>query len=331
MSVGNTKDKGNNFGNNFPFQIAMLKLLGQISTNTMGAGADYELITYSYKANKNGVGYSTGDLITRTQIVFVPTGNIVSTLWFNQSTGISLPGAPPIADIDAVLPATAVTVNNLPVILGQALMINSLAVTIASDQSALPVTNPNLDVALSTRNAEVTQLLIKALLTTIDGDTSNLDVLLSTRASEVTAALINSNIVLGNLTLNTLGTEATLLLVKALLTTIDGDTSNLDVLLSTRNAEVTQLLVKTAVEAINTKLTSTIRTPSLARVTGAGNIVAGARAVSVYNAGNANGLWLGVTIKQGEQLSYDAGAQGDTLGAFAYDGTGTELVITTIV
>ena len=139
MSVGNTKDKGNNFGNNFPFQIAMLKLLGTIATNTTGAGQDYELITYNYKANKNGAGYSTGNLITRTQIVFVPTGNIISTLWFNQSTGLTI-APPPIADIDAVLPATAVTVNNLPTVLGQALMINSLAVTIASDQSAIPVT-----------------------------------------------------------------------------------------------------------------------------------------------------------------------------------------------
>jgi hypothetical protein len=86
------------------------------------------------------------------------------------------------------MPATAVTVNNLPVVLGQALMANSLAVTIASDQSPLAVTNPNLDVALSTLNREVTQLLIQALLTTIDGDTSNLDVLLSTRASETTLA-----------------------------------------------------------------------------------------------------------------------------------------------
>jgi hypothetical protein len=53
--------------------------------------------------------------------------------------------------------------------------------------------------------------------------------------------------------------------------------------------------------------------------------------VSVYNAGLASGTWLGVVIKTGEQFTYDAGAQGDTLAAFAYDGTGTELVITTLV
>lgn len=280
MSVGNTKDNGNK-GNNFPFQIAMLKLLGQISTNTTSSGADYELITYNYKANKNGVGYSTGDSITRTQIVFVPTGVIISTLWFNQSTGLTI-AAPPIADIDPVIPATAVTVNNLPAILGQALMNNSLAVTIASDQSALPVTNPNLDVALSTRNAEATQLLIKALLTTIDGDTSNLDVLLSTRAS-----------------------EATLLAVVTALG-----------LLST---ETTQLLVKTAVEAINTKLTTVARVPSAVNVTAGagGTTTAGVRSVSLWFRG-ANGSVGGVAVPNNAIMTFNAGAEEDTLNGIAY-------------
>ena len=43
-----------------------------------------------------------------------------------------------------------------------------------------------LDVALSTRNAEATQLLVKNLLTTIDADTSNLDVALSSRLADAT-------------------------------------------------------------------------------------------------------------------------------------------------
>lgn len=73
-----------------------------------------------------------------------------------------------------------------------------------------------------------------------------------------------------------------------------------------------------------------VRTPTLLRATGAGTVAAGSQSVSVYNAGNANGTWLGVSIKPGEQLSYSA-KQSDTLGAFAYDGTGTELVITYLV
>ena len=31
MSIGNTKDKGNNYGNNYPYQLANLRLLGDIN------------------------------------------------------------------------------------------------------------------------------------------------------------------------------------------------------------------------------------------------------------------------------------------------------------
>ena len=85
--------------------------------------------------------------------------------------------------------------------------------------------------------------------------------------------------------------------------------------------------------ALNTQFTAVTRTPSLIRATGAGSIPAGARSISVYNAGSAAGSILGVAgnILAGEILSFDAGGENDTLSAFAYDGTGTTLVITTIV
>lgn len=38
MSVGNTKDYGNKWGNNFPYQLAVLKLLEQIATSSGGGG-----------------------------------------------------------------------------------------------------------------------------------------------------------------------------------------------------------------------------------------------------------------------------------------------------
>ena len=76
---------------------------------------------------------------------------------------------------------------------------------------------------------------------------------------------------------------------------------------------------------------STTRTPSLTRVTTAGTVAAGAFSVSVYNAGTTDGVWLGATIKAGEQFTYTAPGN-DTLGAFAYTASATaELVITTIV
>ena len=44
MSIGNTRDKGNNYGNNFPYQLASLKLLGSIndavSNQTVGPMAN---------------------------------------------------------------------------------------------------------------------------------------------------------------------------------------------------------------------------------------------------------------------------------------------------
>ena len=142
MSIGNLKDQGNK-GNNFPYQLRSLQLLGDILTaiNNSGGGIDYELRVTSYKANKNGTGYSTGNFITRTDIMDVPTGTIVSTLWFNETTGLAI-AAPPIADLDPYIPPSAVTVSNLPAALGQQNMANSVSVVIASNQSAVPVTLP---------------------------------------------------------------------------------------------------------------------------------------------------------------------------------------------
>lgn len=67
---------------------------------------------------------------------------------------------------------------------------------------------PNLDAALSTLATEAKLETVRALLSTIDADTSNLDVALSTRATEATVA--------------TLATEAKLEAVRVLLYSIDG-------------------------------------------------------------------------------------------------------------
>jgi hypothetical protein len=79
--------------------------------------------------------------------------------------------------------------------------------------------------------------------------------------------------------------------------------------------------------------TATTRTPALIRATGSGTISAGARSISVFNAGAAAGSILGVAsnILPGEVFEFSAGGENDTLSAFAYDGTGTTLVITSIV
>lgn len=195
MSIGNLKDNGNK-GNNFPFQLGTLQILDAILKAIIASGPnvdrEFRITTYKATATVAAAGYSINDIISRTDIIDVSSATIISTLWFNETTGLSI-AAPLIGNITPYTPNTAVTVNTI-----------------------------------------------------------------------------------GAFTLTT-------------------------------------------------------RTPALLRTTGSGSIAAGARSISVYNAGNANGTCLGITIKPGEQFSYDAGAQGDTLSAFAYDGTGTELVITTVV
>jgi hypothetical protein len=129
-----------------------------------------------YQAIAAGPGYSIGDIIVRYDIIDVASSTILATIWFNQTTQTGIP-APAPADLVPIAAPSSVTVINGP--LGAAVNIQDGGNSITVDASAL-------DVALSTRNSEATQLLIQALLTTIDGDTSNLDVLLSTRASEAT-------------------------------------------------------------------------------------------------------------------------------------------------
>lgn len=95
--------------------------------------------------------------------------------------------------------------------------------------------------------------------------------------------------------------------------------------------EATQLLVKNAVETLVTDFSTTVRVPSMIRANAPGVVAAGARSVSVYNAGLSNGTWLGQIIKPGEQLNFEAGGQQDTLDEFAYDGSSTDLVIIKVV
>lgn len=67
MGNANSSEWGNRY--NGTWQMNMLMALGEIITNTATSGGpDYELVTTYYKANKNGVGYTLGDSITRTQI-----------------------------------------------------------------------------------------------------------------------------------------------------------------------------------------------------------------------------------------------------------------------
>lgn len=80
--------------------------------------------------------------------------------------------------------------NNFPYQKAVLILLDQIANAAASDCCPTAAT----EATLLTRNAEATQLLIKALLTTIDADTSNLDVALSTRASETTLTTAKNNV-----------------------------------------------------------------------------------------------------------------------------------------
>lgn len=94
----------------------------------------------------------------------------------------------------------------------------------------------------------------------------------------------------------------------------------------------TTVLANIASYLLNLSTPVTGLAPTLTRVTDATGspVAAGKRRVSVMNAGDANGVVLGATIKPGETLTWSADGVRDVLDAISYDGTGTELIITTV-
>lgn len=129
-----------------------------------------------------------------------------------------------------------------------------------------------------------------------------------------------------------LATETTLLSVDTTTTNAYTELLNqgltLDDIETALNALNSIAATEATLNAVDTKLNSIIVTPSLIRATGAGTISAGAYSFSVANVGLLDGILLGVAIRPGEIISFDAGSLNNTYGAVSYDGTGTELLIT---
>ncbi len=71
-----------------------------------------------------------------------------------------------------------------------------------------------------------------------------------------------------------------------------------------------------------------IRTPTMLRSSAPGNVPAGTRSVSIYNAGPLTGIVLGANLLTGESITFSAGSNLDVLGIVNYDATGTEFLIT---
>lgn len=76
-------------------------------------------------------------------------------------------------------------------------------------------------------------------------------------------------------------------------------------------------------------LDSKSKTPNMLRTTGSGLISGETYSVSVANIGGADGVFLGTTLKPGEELDFSAGALNNSFAAnsFTYDATGTEFII----
>lgn len=99
--------------------------------------------------------------------------------------------------------------------------------------------------------------------------------------------------------------------------------------INSNTAPVAGLATEATLSDIDTKVTSLTRTPNILRTTGAGTIAPAIYDFSVFNAGLADGVFLGATIRPGETFSYAAGALNNIYAAatIAYDATGTELII----
>lgn len=326
MSIGNLKDNGNK-GNNFPYQLRMLQLLAQIDQSVNNIpGVDYVTRTATYQAVVTVPGqYNIGDIIIRYDIIDVATSTIDATIWYNQTQQTSISQPTPTSNIIPVAPPSAVTVIN---------GVAGAAVNIQDGGNSITVDATNLNIRDITETRDrirIADSLSHELNINPDGsvnitdnagsltvDSTNLDI------RNLTAARDTVKISDG---LHTLGINA------------DGSVNITDNGGSlTVDAVSLPLPIGAATEAtlsaLNIQFTAVTRTPSVNRYVGtSGTIAAGARSISVYNAGSAAGSILGGTsnILPGEIFNFDAGGENDTLAAFAYNATGTTLVITTIV
>ena len=93
-------------------------------------------------------------------------------------------------------------------------------------------------------------------------------------------------------------------------------------------APITYVNPNSYLAQIVTNTSSSSRTPNMVRTSTSGTVNVAVYSFSVANVGLGNGTILGQTIKPGETINFDAGSLNNYYTGFAYDGTGTELLIT---
>lgn len=171
------------------------------------AGTDREIVQTSYTVIVAGTGYSIGDIVQQLNIFDVQSDTLQSTIWYNQTTDLTISPAPNVAhlqpegSIQSIASATgtqadsAYTTGNGTIIsllkglfgklatLGQKTMAGSVPVVIASNQSTIPVSTASLplpsgaatEATLSTVATETTLSTVATEIGAIDETVPNTD------------------------------------------------------------------------------------------------------------------------------------------------------------
>ena len=301
MSIGNLKDSGNQ-GNNFPWQLKML-LGQQCACDELAA----------INANTDDVEFLLTSILTTLQEGTDYEAKFVLDTCDNDKVYLEVrvwdptPAPGSWGPITYYIPGSSTPV--VPAGYGT--------------PGCLQYTDPTgvLGMILAELQAQgITLTAIEADTTTIAADTTSIDakidVNLSTRLADATFT--------GRI--NTLGQKA---MAASTPVVIASDQSALPITAAALPLP-TGAATETTLGLVNTKLTAVTVTPALIRTSAAGTITAGKRSVSVANVGAASGTLLGTTLGANETVNIDAGALNNTLGAIAYDATGTEFLIITL-
>jgi hypothetical protein len=99
---------------------------------------------------------------------------------------------------------------------------------------------------------------------------------------------------------------------------------------SGKGALLVEVLGGTGTPGGPTTITPNPVLPTFLRTGAAGSNSDILKGFSVYNTGEANGVFLGEVLKPGEALNYDSGVDTFPVSTFTWDATGTEFIITTI-
>jgi len=230
MSIGNLKDYGNK-GNNFPWQLKMLQgqqcacdALQEIVDNTDQVEP---LLVQILAAIQNGTDFEAFLVVDANEVTWLEV-RIWNGTTFDPpvyfAVGSNTPGTP-VAPISYINPNSylAQIVSNTanlisieagtPDALGQTTMANSMPVTIASDQTALPVTQSgtwnlnNITGTVPLPTGASTELTLAALLAAFNLEDFATETTLATVAADL--ALIYTNLQLNTISVANIDTKLT--------------------------------------------------------------------------------------------------------------------------